>query len=248
VSWHGSAQGSARLELLQESGHATVRALTGRFAICIVANCQHEFPTGIPPPGRKQETRMNETPATSVTGWSPAPLPANVQIGRNTVITADYAFKRFLSKQPNALVVGANCTMDGVHFAIGREGRVHIGDYCYLTNAVLLCELELRIGNYVVIGWNATIADTDFHPLAPAERVADAIACSPLGQGRARPAIAKKPVVIEDDVWIGPNATILKGVRIGAGAWIEAGALVTRDVPPGSRVLGNPAQIVGEVK
>jgi acetyltransferase-like isoleucine patch superfamily enzyme len=96
----------------------------------------------------------------------------------------------------------------------------------------------------VVIGWNATIADTDFHPLSPAERVADAIACSPLGQGRPRPPVAKKEVRIEDDVWIGPNATILKGVTIGAGAWIEAGALVTRDVPRGAKVLGNPAQIV----
>jgi acetyltransferase-like isoleucine patch superfamily enzyme len=177
-------------------------------------------------------------------GWSHGQLPTNVRVGGNTLITADYAFKRFLSKQESALVIGSHCTMDGVHFAIGREGRVSIGDYCYFTNAVLLCELELRIGNYVVIGWNATIADTDFHPLAPAERVADAIACSPLGAGRSRPFIAKKAVVIGDDVWIGPNATILKGVQLGAGAVIEAGSLVTRDVSPGARVLGNPAQII----
>lgn len=174
-------------------------------------------------------------------------MPTNVRLGENSLITADYAFKRFRSKLDLALVIGVNCTMDGVHFAIGEGGKVSIGDYCYFTNAVLLCELELRIGNYVVIGWNATIADTDFHPLAPAERVADAIACSPLGQGRARPEIAKKLVVIEDDVWIGPNTAILKGVRIGAGAWIEAGSLVTRDVPPRSRVLGNPAQVIGQV-
>jgi acetyltransferase-like isoleucine patch superfamily enzyme len=180
--------------------------------------------------------------------WTHGPLPVNVRVGTNTVITADYAFKRFRAHQAEALVIGANCTMDGVHFAVGESGRITVGDFCYFTNAVLLCELELRIGNYVVIGWNATIADTDFHPLAPAERIADAIACSPLRQGCSRPAIAKKAVVIEEDVWIGPNATILKGVRIGAGAWIEAGALVTRDVPPHSRVLGNPAQIVGEVK
>jgi acetyltransferase-like isoleucine patch superfamily enzyme len=191
---------------------------------------------------------MNSTSPAPANGWSHGPLPANVRIGGNTLITADYAFKRFRSKHPDALRIGSNATMDGVHFALGEEGRVSIGDYCYFTNAVLLCELELRIGNYVVIGWNATIADTDFHPLAPAERIADAIACSPLGKGRPRPEIAKKPVVIEDDVWIGPNATVLKGVRIGAGAWIEAGSLVTHDVPPGSRMLGNPAQIVGEVK
>jgi acetyltransferase-like isoleucine patch superfamily enzyme len=191
---------------------------------------------------------MSATPSPPVSGWSHGNLPANVRLGDNTLITADYAFKRFRGKLNPALVVGANCTMDGVHFAIGEGGRVYIGDFCYFTNVVLLCELELRIGNYVAIGWNATIADTDFHPLAPAERIADAIACSPLGQGRPRPEIAKKSVVIEDDVWIGPNATILKGVCLGAGAWIEAGSLVTRDVPPGSRVLGNPAQVVSEVK
>jgi acetyltransferase-like isoleucine patch superfamily enzyme len=53
-----------------------------------------------------------------------------------------------------------------------------------------------------------------------------------------------RPVVIEDDVWIGWNATILKGVRVGAGAVVEPGAVVTRDVPPGARVAGNPARRV----
>jgi acetyltransferase-like isoleucine patch superfamily enzyme len=141
-----------------------------------------------------------------------------------------------------ALKIGADCTLDGVHFAIEGSGRVTIGDYCYFTNAVLLCEAELIIGRYVVIGWNATIADSDFHPVAPAERILDAIACSPLGDGRPRPSIVSEAVVIEDDVWIGPNATILKGVRIGTGAFIEAGTLVTRNIPAGARVFGNPAQ------
>jgi acetyltransferase-like isoleucine patch superfamily enzyme len=179
--------------------------------------------------------------------WTEGPLPANVRLGVNTMVTDRLAFKRFHSKLSDALIIGAHCTMDGVHFDLGEQGRMIVGDYCYFTNAVLLCELEVRFGNYVVIGWNTTIADTDFHPLAPAERIADAIACSPLGKGRPRPEIAKRPVVIEDDVWIGPNATILKGVRIGAGAWIEAGSLVTRDVPPRARVLGNPAQVIGEL-
>lgn len=179
--------------------------------------------------------------------WTDGELPANVQVGLNTVITADYAFRRFFSTHSPALVIGSHCTLDGVHFALGKDARARIGDYCYFTNAVLLCELELQIGNYVVIGWNATIADTDFHPIAPAERIADAVAVSPLGNGRPRPPIKREAVIIEDGVWIGPNATILKGVRIGAGAFIEAGSLVTRDVPPRSRILGNPAQIIGEV-
>jgi acetyltransferase-like isoleucine patch superfamily enzyme len=186
-------------------------------------------------------------PAASPGPWAHGLLPANARAGAGTVILGEHAFKRFRSKQPDALVIGANSTLDGVHFAVEAEGRIRIGDYCYLTNAVLLCELELRIGNYVVIGWNASIADSDFHPIAPAERIADAIACSPLGKGRVRPAVARRAVIIEDDVWIGPNATILKGVRIGAGAFIEAGALVTRDVPARARMLGNPAQVIGEV-
>jgi acetyltransferase-like isoleucine patch superfamily enzyme len=163
------------------------------------------------------------------------------------MFSGDFAFKRFRSRREPALVVGSHCTMDGVHFAIGEDGVVRIGEYCCFTTAVLLCELELQIGDYVMIGWNATIADTDFHPVAPAQRIADAIACSPLGRGRPRPPILKQPVVIEDDVWIGPNATILKGVRIGAGAFIEPGALVTRDVEARSRVGGNPAVLLGRI-
>ena len=190
---------------------------------------------------------VSETSVGAPGRWTDGELPANVRVGRDSLITGALAFKRFRSRRDSALTIGMGCTIDGVQFAIGEGGSVEVGQYCYFTNAVLLCELELHIGNYVVIGWNASIADTDFHPIGPAERVADAVACSPLGQGRPRPPIARLPVVIEDDVWIGPNAAILKGVRIGAGAFVEAGALVTRDVPPRARVLGNPAQVVGEV-
>ena len=179
--------------------------------------------------------------------WLCGSAPTNVQLGTGTIVNGDHVFKRFRAKQRDALIIGANCMMDGVHFAIEAEGRVTVGDYCYFTNALLLCELEIRIGNYVMMGWNSTIADSDFHPIAPAERIADAIACSPLSDGRPRPAIAKAPVILGDHVWIGPNATILKGVRIGEGAFIEPGSLVTKDVPPGARVLGNPARIIGEV-
>jgi acetyltransferase-like isoleucine patch superfamily enzyme len=179
--------------------------------------------------------------------WTDGDLPANVHVGEGSVISGAFSLKRFHSQRELGLLIGRNCTMDGVQFAVGQEGRVEIGDYCYFTNAVLLCELEIRVGSYVMIGWNATIADTDFHPIAPAERIADAVACSPLGKGRPRPEVDRCPVFIEDNVWIGPSATILKGVRIGAGAFVEPGALVTRDVPPGARIAGNPARIVGDV-
>lgn len=191
---------------------------------------------------------LNSQPDTAKPGhWTHGTPPPNVRLGVNTLLTGDLAFKRFHANEPDALVIGNHASMDGVHFDLGEKGRMSIGDYCYFTNAVLLCELEIRIGNYVVIGWNTAIADTDFHPVAPAERIADAIACSPLGKGRPRPPVAKQPVIIEDDVWIGPNATILKGVRIGSGAWVEAGAVVTHDVPAHARIMGNPARVIGAV-
>lgn len=179
--------------------------------------------------------------------WRSGSPPENVSLGRGTIVTGELAFKRFHARHPEALRVGTDCTMDGVHFNLGERGSLAIGSNCYFTNVVLLCELEIRIGSYVVIGWNSTVADTDFHPLEPAQRIADAVACSPLGKGRPRPPIAAKPIVIEDDVWIGANATILKGVTIGEGAWIEPGALVTRDVPARSRIAGNPAHVIGSV-
>lgn len=179
--------------------------------------------------------------------WLDGQVASNVFLGEGTAITGDHCFHRFRSKKPDALKIGRHCSMEGVHFALGEDARVEIGDYCVLSNALLMCELEIRLGSYVMMAWNSTIADSDFHPISPAQRIVDSIACSPLAKGRERPPIAMRPVVIEDDVWIGPNATILKGVRIGAGSFIEPGAIVTRDVPPRSRVIGNPAQVVETV-
>ena len=54
----------------------------------------------------------------------------------------------------------------------------------------------------------------------------------------------EKPIIIEDDVWIGANSIILGGVKIGNGAIIGAGAVVTKDVPPRAIVAGNPAKLI----
>jgi acetyltransferase-like isoleucine patch superfamily enzyme len=53
-----------------------------------------------------------------------------------------------------------------------------------------------------------------------------------------------KPVIIEDDVWVGCNVTLLKGITIGKGAVVGAGTLVSKDIPAYAVVVGNPARII----
>jgi acetyltransferase-like isoleucine patch superfamily enzyme len=180
----------------------------------------------------------------STAWWPDGDLPKNVHLGDDSAIFGTDAFKRFFSQREIALSLGDRSRADGVKFAIGPQGRVAIGHDCYLNDCILLAEQDIQIGNYVMIGWNTTISDSDFHPLAPAERVLDAIALSPEGHGRARPKAICEPVLIGDDVFVGPACTILKGVAIGAGAFIEAGSVITRNVPAHAHVCGNPAAIV----
>jgi acetyltransferase-like isoleucine patch superfamily enzyme len=174
-------------------------------------------------------------------------LPPNVLVGRGSVLEGKDVFKRFFSQRELAIRIGENCHLEDCQLALGKNAELRIGDFVYAAHLIVLAEEQIQIGNCVFISFNVVIADTDFHPIEPAARMVDAIAVSPLANGRPRPPIATAPVIIEDDVWIGPNVTILKGVHIGAGAFVEPGAMVTRDVPPRARVLGNPAQIVGEV-
>ena len=172
-------------------------------------------------------------------------IPPNVALGPNTIIKGADVFRRYQSTELQAVRTGSYCLLDDVHLAVGKNGKLVIGDYCYFTGAILLCELNVQIGSYVIIGCSVTITDSDFHPLEPAQRIADLLAMAPGHEGRRRPSILCKPVTIEDEVWVGPKATILKGVHVGRGAFIEPGAMVTRDVPAGARVTGNPAQIIG---
>ena len=187
------------------------------------------------------------TPTADTPGyWKDGALPANARVGGGTVCSGEFAFKRFHTLREPGLVIGSSCTMDDVHFAVGLSGQVTIGDFCYFSGALLLCEGEITVGSHVVMGWNVTIADTDFHPLDPAERMVDAVAVSPRGKGLPRPSVAIRPVHIGSDVWIGPSVTILKGVNIGDGAIIAPGSVVLRDVPAGAHVAGNPAEPVAE--
>ena len=118
--------------------------------------------------------------------------------------------------------------------AWGDNALVELGDDVGVSGCSITAEQYVKIGNRVMIGSGALILDSDAHPLDPDMRRMHA---------RAKTA----PIVIEDDVFVGARAIILKGVNIGKGAVIAAGSVVVKDVPAGVIVGGNPAKQIGTV-
>jgi acetyltransferase-like isoleucine patch superfamily enzyme len=162
------------------------------------------------------------------------------------VLDSSFCFKQYFATGAVGLRLGNNVTLWRTSLAAEEHGVIEIGDDCYIANASLVSSACIRVGARVFIAGGVTIADSDFHPLAPAARLADTIALSPVGDRSRRPPVEARPVTIESDVWIGWNATILKGTHIGRGAVIEPGSLVIDDVAPGAVVAGNPARRVRE--
>lgn len=178
--------------------------------------------------------------------WYPGRIPSNVSAGENSVIDSSFCFKHFFATAEVGLRVGRDVTIWRASLAAEEGAVIEIGDCCYIANASLVCTERITVGARVMIAGGVTVTDSDFHPVGPAARLADTVALSPVGDRKRRPSVESRPVVIEDDVWVGYNATIFKGVTIGAGAVVAPGSFVIRDVPPGVEVAGNPARIVQE--
>jgi acetyltransferase-like isoleucine patch superfamily enzyme len=115
----------------------------------------------------------------------------------------------------------------GCSISVNPKARLRFGSGYANNNFIVDCFEEITIGHGVAISKNVTLRDSDNHRLADRSKV-------------------QAPIIIEDHVWIGTNATILKGVKIGKGAIIGAGAVVVNDVPPGSLVGGVPGRIIRE--
>ena len=129
-------------------------------------------------------------------------------------------------------------------FSVEPEAVVTVGDGSTLVGAMFWCAERIDVGKRVIISYNVTIVDSDFHPRDPDLRRQDAIAVAPGGDPSQRPPLVTKPVIIEDEVHIGIGAIILKGVHIGPGARISAGSVVSSNMPAGAMAAGNPARVI----
>jgi acetyltransferase-like isoleucine patch superfamily enzyme len=123
-----------------------------------------------------------------------------------------------------------------VSIAVSKSAELIIGDNCGFSGTSIFASTKIVIGDYCNFGGNTSIWDTDFHPLEfQSRRIHDVSK------------ITKSPIIIGNDVFVGANSIILKGVKIGDRVIIGAGSVVTKDIPADEIWAGNPAKFIKKV-
>lgn len=177
--------------------------------------------------------------------WCDYAVPDNVQFGPNSFIESAYCFRQFFSRRQPGLILGDSAMIcEGTDLVVGENGVVELGDYAMLTSVYVRCEERITIGKRVMISWSVGIFDTDIFPRRAEERTLAILQSQQDAFGRIPNVVAPRPVVIEDDAWIGFGSILLPGVRIGARSIIGAKSVVHSDIPPDVIAAGNPARVV----
>lgn len=142
----------------------------------------------------------------------------------------------------SSLSIGDKSWIDcGIVFERGGA-ELSVGENTFIGGATISCANQIRIGNNVQIAWGVVILDHNSHSLNYLDRRNDLP--NRFIHQKDWSDVATSEVVISDDAWIGLNSIILKGVKIGKGAIVGAGSVVTKNVPDMTVVAGNPARII----
>jgi acetyltransferase-like isoleucine patch superfamily enzyme len=179
-------------------------------------------------------------------------LRPQVQVARSTRLLRGFGVK-FLALPEDRLYVriGERCVMNADITFESRDGLVEIGDRTYIGNDThIISRTRVSIGSDVTMAWGITIYDHNSHAMDWRQRktVVDHFYRT-YGTPHCFAhidwtGVASAPIVIQDRVWIGFGALIMKGVTIGEGAVIGACSVVARDVEPYTVVAGNPAVLI----
>ncbi len=147
----------------------------------------------------------------------------------------------------NCIKIGSDSVIAGELLVFRHGGSIDIGEWCYIgEDSRIWSSISISIGDRVLVSHNVNVFDSLTHPVRKKERHLHFKSIMQTGHPEVLD-LSENPVVIEDDVWIGANASILRGVHISTGAIIGAGSVVTKDVPPYTIVAGNPARIIREL-
>lgn len=155
------------------------------------------------------------------------PQNGKISIDRNVVLNSDF-------KRTNTALT-YRCK-----FVTGYEGRISIGENTMLNGVCVVSYEKVSIGKNCQVASSTIISDTDFHPSDPVQRLKQV-----KGESFCFSHVKKKEIIIGDNVWIGWNCTILKGVTIGENCIVAAGSVVLGgDYPSNTLIAGNPAKVM----
>jgi acetyltransferase-like isoleucine patch superfamily enzyme len=184
--------------------------------------------------------------------WRDPSMPLEERVKRAASVVADTARARAYLRKAE---LGSNVRVTG-RPRVRNEGRLIIGDNTHLRSITATLELYVAPGATMILGQSVHLNSGNTFAAFSRVELGDRVEVAPhvtiydttfheLYERHVMP--EPRPVVIEDDVWLGTKCTILPGVRIGRGAVVVAHALVTRDVEPFSIVSGVPAQKVAQL-
>ena len=139
-------------------------------------------------------------------------------------------------------------TCSGELSTFAHGGEIRIGEWCYVGEGSRIWSALLHRArkSRADLAHSVNIFDSLTHPLRAAARHEQVRQIFERGHPREI-SLDESPVRIGDDAWIGAGAMVLRGVTVGEGGVVAAGAVVTKDVPPYSIVAGNPAVLVREL-
>lgn len=178
--------------------------------------------------------------------WFPNPLPANIALDEMAYPDTSYSFTTFFSEKPVGFSLGyASGNYGHGIFTTGRNGEIRVGRFVVLQCTRVISNRLVVIKDHCMFSWGSVITDSWLteRTKSPAARrkMLEAAAHSP---NRHLESPDPRPVVIEENVWVGFEAIIMPGVTIGQGAIIGCKTIVTEDVPPYAVVVGNPGRVI----
>lgn len=179
-----------------------------------------------------------------------------LKAGLGTRVEPIYIDVRVAIENRPYVVVGEYSHIGGTYVFERGIGSVTIGNKSSIGNGCkFICAQEggIHVGNNVMLSWDCTLMDSNAHSLDPDIRANDAydwkagVDAGRMGAYKDWSQVVSGPIHVEDNVWVGFESAILKGVRIGKGAVIGARSMVTRDVAPFCVFAGSPARFVSYV-
>ena len=162
-----------------------------------------------------------------------------VKIGNACKFQGKTMFRRI---QDSNIEIGNKCIFNSSHSSnligvyspciistITKDAKIEIGEGCGFSGTVIGAGLHIRLGNNVRCGANTLITDSDWHS-------------DDYRTGK------DKPIIIEDNVWLGYGVKVLKGVHIGKNSLIGANSVVTKDIPANVIAAGNPCKVIKQLE